>query len=78
MITLQDLYNIVGNKITNEMGKAIIRSKFPPHIAEQMCKAIDGQERAEHFQRFLKDYNEWMQHQQAVVQQFLREYKSDE
>lgn len=74
MITLQDLYNIARGKITNETGKVIIRNNFPPHIAEQMCKAIDGQERAEHFQRFLKEYNDWMQHQQAVVQQFLREY----
>lgn len=49
MITIQDLYNIVGNKIANETGKAIIRSNFPPQIAEQMCRAIDGQERAEHF-----------------------------
>ncbi len=74
MITLQDLYNIAGNKIANEMGKAIIRNNFPPHIAEQMCNAIDGQERVEHFYRFLREYNDRMQQQQAVVQQFLREY----
>ena len=60
MITLQDLYNIVGNKITNEMGKTIIRNNFPPQIAEQMCTAIDAQEKVEHFQRFLKEYNDWM------------------
>ena len=44
MITVQDLYNIVGNKIANETGKTIIRNSFPPQIAEQMCAAIDGQE----------------------------------
>ena len=49
MITIQDLYNIVGNKIANEAQKALIRNNFPPQIAEQMCNAIDGQERAEHF-----------------------------
>jgi hypothetical protein len=77
MITLQDLYNIVGNKIANETGKAIIRNSFPPQIAERMCAAIDGQERAEHFQRLLMEYNEWMliqQHQQAAIQKFLKEY----
>lgn len=77
MITIQDLYNIVGNKIANETGKEIIRNNFPPQIAEQMCNAIDGQERAEHFQRLLKEYNEWMQYQQRqqeAVQRFLREY----
>ena len=77
MVTLQDLYNIVGNKIANETGKAIIRNSFPPQIAERMCAAIDGQERAEHFQRLLMEYNEWMliqQHQQAAMQKFLKEY----
>ena len=60
MITIQDLYNIVGNKIANEAQKTLIRNNFPPQIAEQMCNAIDGQERAEHFQRLLREYNEWM------------------
>lgn len=77
MITLQDLYNIVGNKIANETSKAIIRNSFPPQIAEQMCSAIDGQERAEHFRRLLIEYNEWIlnqQRQQAAIQDFLKEY----
>ena len=77
MITIQDLYNIVGNKISNELQKSIIRNNFPPQIAERMCAAIDGQERIEHFQRLLKEYNEWMvmqQRQQEAVLQFLREY----
>ena len=77
MITIQDLYNIVGNKIANEAQKALIRNNFPPQIAEQMCNAIEGQERAEHFQRLLREYNEWMQNQQRqqmYIQQFLREY----
>lgn len=77
MITLQDLYNIVGNKIANETGKSIIRNSFPPQIAEKMCIAIDGKERADHFQRLLMEYNEWLlnqQRQQAAIQEFLREY----
>ena len=77
MVTVQDLYNIVGNKISNEMQKTIIRNSFPLQIAEQMCNAIDGQERAEHFQRLLREYNEWLQNQQRqqeAVARFLREY----
>ena len=77
MITIQDLYNIVGNKISNEAQKALIRNNFPPQIAEQMCNAIDGQEKAEHFQRLLQENNEWLinqQRHQVMVQQFLREY----
>ena len=77
MITIKDLYDIAVNKIKNEAQKAIIRSSFPPHIADRMCAAIDGQERAEHFHRLLKEYNEWLlnqQRQQEAVQRFLREY----
>lgn len=79
MITIQDLYNIVGYKIANDAGKRIIRDNFPPELAERMCAAIDRQERAEHFQRLLMEYNEWMlnqQRQQAAIQEFLRTYYS--
>lgn len=80
MITINDLYNIVEKKIANETGKTIIRINFPPHIAEQMCQVIDGRERAEHFQRLLIEYNEWLQNQkrqQDAIQVFLREYYSE-
>lgn len=50
MIKIQDLYNILGNRISNEMQKAIIRNNCPPQIAERMCDAIDAQEKAEHAQ----------------------------
>lgn len=77
MITLKDLNDIAGNKIKNEAKKSIIWSNFPPHIADRMCAAIDGQEKMEHFIRFLNEYNEWMVQQQKVVQEFLREYGQD-
>lgn len=64
MITIQNLYNIFGNKISHEMQKALIRNNFPLQIAERMCDAIDGQEKAEHFHRLLQEYNEWMMNQQ--------------
>ena len=73
MITIQDLYNILGNKISNEMQKAIIRNNCPPQIAERMCDAIDAHEKAEHFQRLLQEYNEWLmnqQRQQEMVERF--------
>ena len=59
MITTQDLFNIIGNKISNEMGKSIIRNSFPPQIAEQMCNAIDCNEKAE----LLKKVSEWQESQ---------------
>ena len=77
MLTIRALYNILGDRISNGIQKALIRNNFPPQIADQMCNAIDGQERAEHFQRLLKEYNECMQNQQRqqeAVQRLLREY----
>ncbi len=77
MITIQDLNNILDNKIANEAQKNLIRNNFPPQIAERMCAAIDGQEKVELFKRILNEYNEWLlnqQRQQMCVQQFLREY----
>ena len=53
LITEQDLYDILENKIINEMQKAIFRNSFPPLIAKRMCAAIDGQEKAVHFQLLL-------------------------
>jgi hypothetical protein len=77
MITIQDLYNILGNKISNEMQKAIIRNNCPPQIAERICDAIDRHEVVDHFLSFLKEYNEWLinqQRQQEAIQKFMREY----
>lgn len=66
MITVKDLNDIAENKIKNEAQKEIIRTSFPPHIADRMCAAIDGQEKMEHFIRFLNEYNEWMVMQQKL------------
>lgn len=77
MITIQDLYNILDNKIANEAQKTLIRNNMPSQIAERMCAAIDGREKAELFKRILNEYNEWLlnqQRQQVYIQEFLREY----
>ena len=74
MITTQDLFNIVGNKISNETGKTIIRNNFPPQIADQMCNAIDAHESVDHFQRLMQEWIELQQRQQQIVQAFLSQY----
>ena len=60
MITAKDFCDIVGNKMASKMGKAMIRQSFPPHIAEQLCDAIDRKDNADMFNRFMTKYNEWM------------------
>ena len=60
MITAKDLYDILENKIANETQKSLIRSNFPPQIADRMCNAIDCKEKAEHFKRFLIEWEEWL------------------
>lgn len=74
MITTRDLYDIIGNKIANETQKAIIRNNFPPQIAERMCDAIDGHEKAEHLRRCLMEWNEMVIRQQQGILQFMKEY----
>lgn len=77
MLTTKDLYDILENKIANEAQKTLIRNNFPAEMADRMCNAIDGQEKAEHFRRFLTEWNEWLvnqQRQQQYIQQFLQQY----
>ena len=74
MITIQDLNDIVDKKITNEKIKTIIRNNMPPQMAEQMCNAIDANEKAEHFQRFIREWMEYYQKQQMIFQSFLQQY----
>ena len=77
MLTTKDLYDILENKIANEAQKTLIRNNFPAEMADRMCNAIDGQEKAEHFRRFLMEWNEWLvnqQRQQQYIQQFLQSY----
>jgi hypothetical protein len=42
MITVKDLNDIAENKIKNEVQKEIIRSGFPPHIADRCVLLLMG------------------------------------
>lgn len=77
MLTVKDFEDIIEGKIASEAQKAIIRNSVPPQIAEKMCEAIDKNETAKHFERFLKEWNEWIlnqQRQQLYIQQFLAQH----
>lgn len=64
MVTVRDLCEILGKKMVNDILKSAVRGSFHPYAAEGICATIDGHERAEHFLRFVKEYNEWMVNQQ--------------
>ena len=75
MITTKDLCDIIGNKMSNDIGKGLIRKSFPPHIAEQLYDIINRRDSLEKFNRILIEYNEWMteqQWQQQYIMQFFR------
>ena len=60
MVTTKDFCDIIGNKMASEFGKSMIRNNFPPHIAEQLCDAIDRKDNADMFNRIMREYNEWL------------------
>ncbi len=73
-MTQQDFLNIIGNKISNEMQKTIIRNNFQPQLADQLCKVIDSHEAADLFQRMMNEWIEYQNRQQQIVQAFMRQY----
>ena len=76
MITIQDLYNIIGNRIANETQKSIVRNAFPPQIAEQICNAIDRDEKTENLIRIMKEWMKIQQKQLQTIQEFLQQYNN--
>ena len=77
MVTAKDFGDMIGNKMASEYGKSMIRNNFPPHIAEQLCDAIDRKDNADMFNRIMREYNEWLaeqQRQQQYLQQYLMQY----
>lgn len=72
MITVKDFQDIIGNKLSNEIMKNIIKANIPLPIASQLCDAIDRQEKTEHLIRLLKEWNEWLEHQRKQQEQLQR------
>lgn len=77
MITVKDFCDIIGNKMASDIGKSLIRKNIQPHIAEQLCDAIDRNDGVDKFNRIMMEYNEWLaeqQRQQQYLQQFLMQH----
>ncbi len=73
-MTEQDFMNIIGNKISNDMQKAIIRNNFQPQLAEQLCNVIDSKEKADLFQRMMNEWYAYQLRQQQIFLAFLNQF----
>lgn len=73
-MTEQDFMNIIGNKISNEMQKAIIRNNFQPQLAERLCNVIDSKEKADLFQRMMNEWYAYQLRQQQIFLAFLNQF----
>jgi hypothetical protein len=67
MVTTKDFCDIIGNKMASDMWKSMVRYSYPPHIAEQICDAIDRKDCVDMFNRIMTKYNEWMAEQQRQL-----------
>lgn len=73
-MTEQDFLNIIGNKISNEMQKTIIRNNYAPQTAEQLCNAVDCREKADLFKKLMNEWSEYQRRQYQIVQAFMQQY----
>lgn len=73
-MTEQDFLNIIGNRISNEMQKAIIRSNYAPQTAEQLYNAIDFHEKTDLFQKLMDEWAEYQRRQYQIVQAYMQPY----
>lgn len=73
-MTEQDFLNIIGNRISNEMQKAIIRSNYAPQTAEQLCNALDFHEKTDLFQKLMDEWAEYQRRQYQIVQAYMQQY----
>ena len=71
IMTQQDFLNIIGNKISNEMQKAIIRNNFQPQLADQLCNLIDSHEAADLFHRMMNEWIDYQNRQRLILQAFM-------
>ena len=73
-MTEQDFLNIIGNKISYEMQKTIIRNNYAPQTSELLCYVIDSREKADLFQKMMDEWVNYQHRQQQIVQAFYRQY----
>ena len=72
-MTEQDFLNIIGNKISNEMQKTLIKNNFQPQLADQLCNFIDSHEKADLFQRMMNEWIVYQNRQQQILNAYMHQ-----
>ena len=68
----QEIWNIIQNKIGNEVLKNFIRRTYAPQIADLLCRALDAREHADLFEKLYKEWLEYQKHQSDIIQAYLK------
>ena len=72
-MTEQNFLNIIGNKISNEMQKTLIKNNFQPQLADQLCNFIDSHEKADLFQRMMNEWIVYQNRQQQILNAYMHQ-----
>ena len=67
-----EIWNIIQNKIGNEVLKNFIRRTYAPQIADLLCGAIDAKEHADLFEKLYKEWLEYQKRQSDIIQAYLK------
>jgi hypothetical protein len=71
-MTQHEIWNIIQNKIGNEVLKNFIRCTYTPQLADLLCRAIDAKEHADLFDKLYKEWLEYQKHQSDIIQAYLK------
>ena len=71
-MTEQEFWGLIYKKAESEFNKGLIRSTYPPHIAEPMCNAIDSKDKAELLDRLHREWLEYQKRQSDIIKAYLK------
>ena len=71
-MTQHEIWNIIHNKIGNEVLKNFIRCTYTPQLADLLCRAIDAKEHADLFDKLHKEWLEYQKRQNDIIQAYLK------
>ena len=72
-MTEQEFWNAIHNKIGNEILKDYIKSALAPHLAEQMCRVMDANERTELLNKMHEEWLNYQKRQSDIIQAYLKQ-----